>query len=84
MHTCMHTHTQPFKKGEALISIPYELALDVTPSAPGGMTSKLVGWAGLGAAGFFECREIERARERDAYIACLVWCVRVLTTRLTD
>lgn len=34
---------QPFKKGEALISIPYELALDVTPAAPGGITSKLVG-----------------------------------------
>lgn len=41
----MHTHSrvkQPFKKGEALLSIPYELALDVTPSAPGGMTSRLV------------------------------------------
>ena len=50
-HTHTHAHgirpkkttTQPFKKGEALISIPSELALDVTPAAPGGMSSKLVG-----------------------------------------
>lgn len=41
-HMFMQPNPQPFRKGETLISIPYELALDVTPSAPGGMTSKLV------------------------------------------
>jgi hypothetical protein len=47
----IYINKQPFKKGEALISIPYELALDVTPSASGGMTSKLVGGWPVGRDG---------------------------------